>query len=484
MKETIKKHIAKFWVLLLVLAVFISCQDRSEKNNVVVGSAELEAQNDLKEILKANKLTVLAENSATSYFIYKGQKMGLEYEILKEFARDLGVKLEIQVVKNLDEIIDKLNRGEGDLISCNYTITNERRRKIDFSEPFMRTSQVLIQRKPDDWKNKRKSQWKKELITEPDQLSRKTIHVWKNSSYYERLINLQSELGDTIFLKGLDGNVIPEDVIEMVSKGFIDYTVTDKNVALINQRFYPNIDATLELSVKQKIAFGIRKSSPLLRKRLNAWLKDFMKTSTYHYIKHKYLNMSSFSGKAKQEYSSINGGVISPYDREIKIAAEKYGWDWRLLASLIFQESKFKTGSESWAGAYGLMQFMPGTGPTYGVYPNSTPSVQIEGGMKKIHKNFQQWESIPDSIQRVKFTLGTYNAGIGHILDAQRLAKKYGKDPTIWDDNVEVYIKRLSKPEFYQDEVCYYGYLRGTETFNYVRSIFIRYKEYKTAFPA
>ncbi|MEX1192185.1 MAG: transglycosylase SLT domain-containing protein, partial [Brumimicrobium sp.] len=150
----------------------------------------------------------------------------------------------------------------------------------------------------------------------------------------------------------------------------------------------------------------------------------------------------------------------------------------------IFQESKFKTGSESWAGAYGLMQFMPGTGPTYGVYPNSIPSVQIEGGMKKIHKDFHQWKSIPDSIQRVKFTLGTYNAGIGHVLDAQRLAKKYGKDPKIWDDNVEIYIKRLSKPEFYQDEVCYYGYLRGTETFNYVRSIFIRYKEYKTAFPA
>lgn len=483
MKLNFNKNIS-FYLALLFISVLVSCQDRSPKENVVVGNASLEKHDDLKEILKKNKLTILAENSATSYFIYKGQKMGLEYEILKEFAKDIGVKLEIKVVKNLDEIIEKLNDGEGDLISCNYTITNERRKLIDFSTPFMRTSQVLIQRKPDDWRVRKKRDWKKELITEPDQLSRKKVHVWKNSSYYDRLLNLQEELGDTIYIEGLDGNVIPEDVIEMVSKGFIDYTVTDKNVASINQRFYPNIDASLELSVKQKIAFGIRKTSPLLRKRLNAWLEGFMKTSTYSYIKHKYLNMSSFSNKAKKEYSSISGGAISRFDNDIKRFSEKYGWDWRLVASLIYQESKFKTGSESWAGAYGLMQFMPGTGPSFDVYPDSPPSVQIHGGVRKITKNYREWESIPDSIQRVKFTFGTYNAGIGHILDAQRLAKKHGKDPLVWDDNVEIMVKNLSKPEYYFDDVCYYGYLRGSETHNYVRSIFIRYEEYKSAFPA
>ena len=483
MKKILLKNIVPL-IPLFLISVLLSCQDRTPKENVVVGTAKMEQHDDLKEILNKNKLVVLAENSATSYFIYRGQKMGLEYEILKEFAKEIGVKLEIQVVKDLDEIVEKLNNGEGDLISCNYTITKERRRLVDFSTPFMRTSQVLIQRKPEDWKSRRKRDWKKDLITEPDQLSRKTIHVWKNSSYYERLLNLQDELGDTIYLEGLDGNVIPEDVIEMVSKGFIDYTVTDKNVALINQRFYTNIDASLELSVKQKIAFAVRKTSPLLRKRLNALLEEFMKTSTYNYIKHKYLNMYSFSNKAKQEYSSISGGKISRFDNIIKKIAQTYNWDWRLLAALIYQESKFKTNSESWAGAYGLMQFMPGTGPSYGVYPSSPPAVQIEGGMRKIAKDYKQWETIKDSLQRVKFTLATYNAGIGHVLDAQRLAVKYGKDPLVWDDNVELMVKNLSNPKYYHDEVCYYGYLRGSETFNYVRSIFIRFEEYKSAFPA
>ena len=475
----------KLIYLLLPFSLYfaIGCQNTTGKEKSIVGKVMTEKKDDLGEILKKNKLIVLAENSATSYFIYRGHKMGLEYEILNEFAKEIGVKLEIKIVKDLDDIITKLNKGEGDLIACNYTVTKDRRNQIDFSIPIMHTSQVLVQRKPEDWRSTRKNIWEKELIRDPAHLSRKTIHVWRNSSYYDRLVNLQNELGDTIFLLPLSGEVIPEDAIEMVSKGFIDYTVVDENVAMINQRYYPNIDTELELSVKQRIAFGVRKQSPLLRKRLDAWLEDFMKTSTFNYIKHKYLNTSTYSSRSKSEYSSIKGSKISPFDQIIKDVSGKYNWDWRIIAALIYQESKFQLNQESWAGAYGLMQFMPTVGPTYGVYPDSPPAVQIDGGIRKIVRNYKDWKSIPDTIQRIKFAFATYNAGIGHVLDAQRLAKKYGKDPLVWDDNVEVYINKLSEPKYYYDPVVYYGYMRGSETYNYVRSIFIRYTEYKTAFP-
>lgn len=466
----------------MALNFLFSCQNTVRKDKTIVGQAIEEKQDDLPEIINKNKLVVLAENSANSYFIYRGQKMGLEYEILKEFAKSVGLDLEVKVVKNLDEIIDQLNNGEGDIIACNFTVTKERRKHIDFTKAFMRTSQVLIQRKPENWRKMRRKEWKSKLVQDPAQLAQKKIHVWKNSSYYERLINLQNELGDTIFLEPLEGDIIPEDVIEMVDKGFIDYTVTDKNVALINYRFYPNIDASLELSVKQKIAFGVRKKSPLLRKKLDDWLEKFMKTATFKYIKHKYLNISNFTRKSKNLYSSIQGNSISPFDKIIQENAKKANWDWRLLAALIYQESKFITHQESWAGAYGLMQFMPSVGPSYGVFPDSPPEIQIKGGMKKLMDDLKAWEEIPDSIQRLKFALGTYNAGLGHILDAQRLAKKYNKDPYTWDDNVEIYVEKLSQPKYYHDPVCYYGYLRGSETYKYVREIFIRYNEYKTVF--
>ena len=458
----------------------MGCGDKP-KNDGLAGQIADESR-DLAQIIKDKKLTILVENSTISYFIYRGQPMGLEYEILNQFAKDIGVQLEMKIVKNLDDMIPLLNNEEGDLISCNYTITKERLKKIDFSEPFMRTPQVLIQRKPEDWKTRKKRDWKTDVITDPENLAKKDVYVWGNSSYTKRLEHLQEELGDTIYIQMVEGDVIPEEIIEWVSTGIIDYTITDKNVAQINQSFYPNIDIDLELSIKQKIAFGLRKTSPALQDRLNSWLIEFMKTPTYRYILHKYLNMKSFSEKSQHEFSSVGGGKISKYDAEIQLVAEEYNWDWRLLAAVIYQESKFIDGLESWAGAYGLMQFMPSVGPVYGVYPDSPPLTQIRGGMKKISRNHDDWKSIPDSLQRLKFALATYNAGLGHILDAQRLAEKYGKNPLIWDGHVEEYILKLSKPKYYQDERCFYGYLRGNQTHQYVRKVFIRYNEYSRAF--
>jgi membrane-bound lytic murein transglycosylase F len=463
--------------------IFIfSCTEKMKKEQLV-GKVIPEKQADLTEIIERGKLTVLAENSANSYFIYRGAKMGVEYEILKYFAKDLGVDLEVIVVQDLDEINQLLNDGVGDIIACNYTVTKDRLREIDFSIPIMRTAQVLVQRKPDDYKDRKKKDWSKELINDPEDLIGKKVHVWKNSSYYNRIKNLQEELGDTIYIETVSGDVIPEELIRLVAEGFIDYTVTDQNVAWIHQRFYDNIDASFELSVKQRIAFGLRKTSPILKERLDNWLEDFMKTTTFRYIKHKYFKLSIHSAKIVGDYSSIRGGKISPYDDIIKEVAQEHNWDWRFLAALIYQESKFKRQQESFAGAYGLMQFMPGTGPAYGVYPDSPPDVQIKGGMNKLMKNYQDWEDISDSIQRLKFTIASYNAGLGHVLDAQRLAEKHDLNPFVWDDNVEKMILNLSNPKYYQHPLSRHGYLRGIETYNYVRDIFIRYNEYKTAFP-
>ena len=120
------------------------------------------AKLDLPDIIKRGKLVVLAENSSTSYFNYKGRKMGFEYELLQQFCESIGVELEVEVVKNLDSLIIKLNKGEGDVIACNYTITKDRGKKINFSEPFAQTQQVLIQRKPDGWKEMKEEEWMEE----------------------------------------------------------------------------------------------------------------------------------------------------------------------------------------------------------------------------------------------------------------------------------------------------------------------------------
>jgi membrane-bound lytic murein transglycosylase F len=463
----------------LLLVTLTNCSSEKEK---IEAFEQPSVDIDLPEIIKRGKLIVLAENSSTSFFIYRGRKMGFEYEILKEFANELGVTLEIKIVNNLDDLTEMLNDGEGDIIACNYTVTRDRNKNIDYSIPFLRTPQVLIQRKPEGWEQLTPTQIEKQLLRDPSKLAHREIHVWKNSSYYQRLINLQDEIGDTIYIKEEDGLIGTEEMIEMVSEGLIDYTVTEENIARVNQRFFDNIDFKTSLSVKQKIAFGIRKSSPLLNARLDKWLSQFMAKKTFKHIKGKYFDFKNLPINSTEFKAAVKDGQLSAYDAIFKRAASAYNFDWRLLASVAYHESKFNPTVRGFGGAYGMMQFMPHVGPKFGVYPGSSPEVQIMGGMKKISKDFNSWSEIPDVSQRQKFTLATYNAGKGHIEDAQRLAKKYGLNPLVWDDNVERMMLNLSKGQYYRDPVVRNGALRGTRTYNYVRAIYARYEEWKSVY--
>lgn len=430
---------------------------------------------DLPGIYKRGSLVVLAENSSTSFFIYKGKKMGFEYEILKEFAEDLGVSLEVKIVNNLDEINDILNRGEGDIVACNYTVTRERRSDINFSVPFLQTNQVLVQRKlTPETKDQNVT-----FISDPIQLAHKKVVVWERSSYYTRLLHLQDEIGDTIMIRPTQAQEGVEELIEQVSNGVIDYTVAERNVAEINERFYDNLDVSLPISFKQNIAFGLNKKSPILQKRLNIWLSKFMNKEAFSYIKRKYFEQINSSLGVASNFKSRKGN-ISPFDAILKAEGEKHNIDWRLVAALIYHESKFNPNARAFGGAYGLMQFMPGTGPKFGVYPTSPPEVQIRGGYNYLSRLTKLWKGIKDEEERNKFILASYNAGAGHILDAQRLAEKKGLNPHVWEGNVETMVMNLGKHAYYTDEVVKSGAFRGNICIRYVRGITSRYETYKT----
>lgn len=432
---------------------------------------------DLPEIYKRGKLVVLAENSSTSFFIYKGKKMGFEYEILREFAEEIGVDLEVTIVNDLSEINTKLNAGEGDIIACNYTVTRERKQEIDFSVPYIQTNQVLIQRKPET--DQDKLSMNTTFIKDPIQLAHKKVVVYEKSSYYSRLIHLQDEIGDSIYIRPTQNQEGVEELIEMVSDGQIDYTIAERNVAEINERFYPNINASLPISFKQNIAFGINKKAPILQKRLNSWLNKFMRREAFSYIKRKYFDQISQSVGGKLDFRPKRG-TLSPYDAILRAEAEHFNIDWRLVAALMYHESKFNPNARSFGGAYGLMQFMPGTGPKFGVYPSSTPEVQIHGGYKYLERISKLWSGIKDENERLKFILASYNAGSGHILDAQKLAEKKGLNPHLWNDNVEKMVMNLGKHAYYTDEVVKSGAFRGNITIRYVREIISRFETYKS----
>jgi membrane-bound lytic murein transglycosylase F len=310
------------------------------------------------------------------------------------------------------------------------------------------------------------------------ELAKKKVFVWNYSSYYTRLIHLQNEIGDTIYIQPTTSDEGVEELIEQVSNGTIDYTISERNIAEINAHFYDNIDASVPISFKQNIAFGLNKKSPILQKRINTWLTKFMKSGTFKFIKKKYFSQlektvdGNFSFKPRK-------GSISPFDQILRKEGAKYDIDWRLVAAIIYHESKFNPNARAFGGAYGLMQFMPGTGPKFGVYPSSSPEVQIKGGFKYLNRIEKIWKNVNSIDERMKFMLASYNAGAGHIIDAQKLAKKHGLNPNKWNNNVETMCINLGKHEYYTDPIVKSGAFRGKFTANYVKKIFERYSTYK-----
>lgn len=437
---------------------------------------------DLDAIKKRGKLIALTRYNANSFFLYRGKPMGYEYELLQLFAEELGVDLEVKIPSTRDSLFVMLNNGEGDLIAANMTITKERSEKVDFSTHHNTTRQMLIQKKPDNWRKEKRHITEKALIRDPLELLGKTISIRKGSNYHQRIDNLQLEMGGEIFIDTVDDSYETEELIRLVDEGTIQYTIADENIAAINSAFYPNVDMKTPISFSQRVAWAFRKTSPELRDAANRWMKELRadNSPTYHVIYNKYYkNHEKFKSRKKSQFYSLSTGDISPYDSSFREFAPEL-FPWTLLASQAYQESRFDPSTKSWAGAVGLMQLLPATAEEMGLDSKnlSDPSRSIEAGaryLSYLHKHF--WSDLPDSVA-VKFVLASYNAGVGHVKDAQRLAKTLNLNPDLWTDNVELAILKLSDKSHFYNPVVKHGFCRGREPYLYVRQIFERKKIY------
>ena len=407
--------------------------------------------------------------------------MGFDYELLKKYSDYANLELEVIPIKNMDSIFVDLNKGTADIIAANLTVTEERLIKNNFTHPIFRTQQVLVQRKPEGWRKLKRSALKEQLLNSSLDLVGKTITVSKGSSFYSRIKSLSNEIGGKINIEEVSGEVSMEDLIEKVSTQEIQYTIADKNVALVTQWQFPNIDAHLSVSLDQNIAWSTRKNATKLTASINEWLIEFQKTKKFKILFNKYFkNQKGFNKRITHESYTLSSGQISPYDEIFQKHAPKLNWDWELLAAMVYQESHFNNKARGWGDSFGLMQFMPQTGARYGVDTSSSAHDNIVAGVNYLKYLDKYWSPIiSDSIERIPFVIASYNVGPGHLLDARRLAEKYGKDPFVWEDNVDYYLLNKSKAKYYKDEVVRNGYCKGFITYAYVYEILERYEHYK-----
>ncbi len=463
-------------IFLLILTSLVACngleRKKDKKRRVAIGR-------DLSEIKEEGVLRAMTAYSSTSYFLYKGQPMGYEYDLLKRFAKELDVKLEITVSNSIDTMFQSLLDGKVDLIAHGITITNKRKERVTFSEYLYLTHQVLVQRKPENYRKIGWSKLQASLVHDPIELIGDTVSVAANTSYMYRLDNLSEEIGGTIYIDTLPGELSTDKAIEMVASGKIKYTVADNNIASINASYYPELDIRVPVSFSQRMGWALRPESVELVDSLNNWIKTMKEGVEYYVIYNKYFkNERDFRRRENSELFSINHNNISDYDDLIKEGVDSLGWDWRLFAAMVFQESKFQPDLESWAGAKGLMQLMPRTAERFGVTDRTDPVQSIRGGTEILELLWGRFVDIPDSVQRIKFTMASYNCGYGHVVDARTLAFEEGLDMYRWDNNVEESILKLSYPEYYNKPSIKYGYVRGVEPYTYVRQVFDRFVNY------
>ena len=283
----------KIWTFFLLLFL-LSCVNKVPENNIE------KQKTDLPSIKEKGELVALTLYSSTSYFNYRGEPMGFQYELCKQFAESLGVELKIKVANSLEDLIHKLQNHEGDLIAYNLTVTNERKDSLIFCGEEMLTHQVLVQR------------YGKKTLKDVTELVGKEIYV-KPERYLQRMTNLNKELGGGIIIHQVpEDSISEEDLIEQVALGKIDYTVSNNAIAKINKTYYANLNISLSISFMQRSSWAVRKDEPLLAQAANEWFKLNKTSKAFLASSKRYFEQSK-----RIEYGSIlslKNGQISQFD--------------------------------------------------------------------------------------------------------------------------------------------------------------------------
>lgn len=420
-------------------------------------------------------LKVVTLYSPMSYFIYRGEPMGYDYTLVDSLARQKGMVLDLKVARSLSAAVNMLDSGKVDLIAYEVPITEHYQKYVVPCGPENLTTQVLVQPKIKG----------KTPITDITELVGKDVYVEKDSKYLRRMEHINDELGGGINIHEIElDSMITEDLIQMVSDGKIPLTVVDSDIARLNRTYYPDLDIDLPLSFEQRSAWAVAPDKKWLADSIDSWFAQASPQQTNEELLKQFFEQTKFSPNIRFDFSK---GYISRYDNLFKKYAPKIGWDWRLMAAQAFQESRFKPNARSWVGARGLMQIMPRTARGYNakVSQLGNPEVSVRVATDLINDlDSYLTKYVPNDKERLKFVIAAYNVGIAHVYDAIALAKKYGLNPQVWDDNVSKAILMKMNPKYYNDPVVKYGYCRGTETVNYVKNITDFYEQARRSITA
>lgn len=429
--------------LLAVLALVISLNACTTQRNV------------LEQVITTGELHVVTRNSATTYFMGPHGPAGLEYELMQRFADYLGVDLKVTVSDSYNDIIPYVTDGDVHFAAAGLTVTETQQNKIQYAPSYQTITQQVVYNR-------------KNAKPKTIELMDGTLEVVANSSHSETLSGLHKSSPQIDWIENEDLN--SAELMSMVSEELIDYTIANSNEVAYTRRYYPSLNVAFDISDPQKLAWAFPKGSDMTL--YNEAVKFFAQLKESgeldQIIRHNYQHISNYDYNGTDTYMLQIGRRLPKYRAYFEEAGEKYNIDWRLLASISYQESHWRPEAVSPTGVRGIMMLTNATAKHLGVKDRVDPRESIMGGARYIRKLIDKVPSHIPEEDRVWIAIASYNVGYGHIEDVRILTKDLGGNPDIWID-IKANLPLLSKRKWYKKTK--YGYARGWEPVRYVENI-------------
>ena len=458
---SIKRHRQIAWAvrpanteLLASLNEFLVSQHIQEAHSSL-------ALRDWPQIKEQKVLRMLTLNNPASYFLWRGELMGFDYDLIKEFARQHQLHLSVVVKNDIQSLLQALRDGEGDLVAASLTATEARAASgLVFSRPYLKVREQLV------------GAAGKPKVAAIGDLAGTRIGVNPQTSFLHTLEALQQQVAlDLVEVPG----ATTEELIGRAATREFDYVIADSHLAGLEKNWRDNIEVYYDLGAETDIAWALRPEQPELLKALNGYIKKHYRGLFYNVTYNKYFE-DKRRIKRHSQHRVKQDSALSPYDELTQKYAREHNFDWRLITAQMYQESRFNPKAKSFAGALGLMQVMPRTAREFGYQDLFSAENGMAAGAAYLHWLQARFPGDLPLDERLYFTLAAYNAGTGHVRDARRLARQLGKDPDRWFGNVEEAMLLLSQPQYAKQ--ARFGYVRGSEPVHYVKAIRDRYLAY------
>ncbi len=397
----------------------------------------------LDSMVAHREIRALVPYSKTFYYLDGPRRQGISYDMLVQFEdfinRKLGKGMPLLNIVFIpvprDELISGLAEGFGDLAVGNLTITPERQKYVDFSDPFLdEVSEIVVAGPAGD------------SLQSLTDLAGKKVFVRPSSSYYESLQQLNDSLRSQglqrVDIRKVDEYLEDSDVLELVNAGVIPYTIIDSHKGMVWEKVLDHITLYPQLALRSngQVGWAFRKQSPKLESLVNDFVRNHRKgTLMGNILIKRYLNQTDWLEKKPSEGEMERFQELVGYFQNY---ADQYGFDWLLIAAQAYQESGFRQSAVSSAGAVGIMQIKPSTArdPNINVPDIQEAENNIHAGIKYLHFLLDHYlrDEPLDTLNRTLFALASYNAGPARIRRLRQAAKARGLDPNIWFDNVEL----------------------------------------------